>query len=191
MEKQNRQTEIMEHSYTTELFGGSRALRLGLFVSKRVSAPVAAILETPIGGLLATFAKGGKIGDIMESSVDANMLKGTFTSAVHEFLDGLTESELHRFVTGGKTLDETPQGCVGGILETTKRDGKPINFELDFTGGFLEIMQVVGWVVKENFSPFGQTSNLGKKLATILDGFGISWNQTETTEPDAKEAKTA
>lgn len=116
---------IGENTYTVTQFPATKSLKMLHRVGKYISAPLA-----KLAGDIKPNAS------IMNSEVTTEALGG----AVQAFFDSCDEN----------TFEQT----VKDLLTSTTRNGKAINFDLDFCGSIGELMKVLAFILEVNYKDF-------------------------------------
>lgn len=89
-----------------------------------------------IGPAFGALTGGAALGDVANANISAE----AFGSAIKALFESCDESTFER--------------TVKDLLETTTKDGKPINFDLDFSGSIGTLFKVLAFVLEVNYSDF-------------------------------------
>jgi len=116
---------IGENTYTVTQFAATKSLKMLHRVGKYISAPLSK---------LASEIKPGST--VMNSEITTE----TLGKAVQAFFESCDEN----------TFEQT----VKDLLTSTTRNGKPINFDLDFCGSIGELLKVLAFVLEVNYKDF-------------------------------------
>jgi hypothetical protein len=89
-----------------------------------------------IGPAFGALTGGAALGDV----ANANITAESFGTAIKALFESCDEATFER--------------TVKDLLETTTKDGKPINFDLDFSGSIGTLFKVLAFVLEVNYSDF-------------------------------------
>lgn len=122
--KKTEEKSIDGSTYAVSQFSATKSLKMFHRLGKM------------IGPAFGALTGGAALGDVANANVSAE----SFGAAIKALFDACDETVFER--------------TVKDLLETTTKDGKPINFDLDFSGNIGSLFKVLAFVLEVNYSDF-------------------------------------